>query len=77
MDNERKRRELHSELRKRQDVHEEILARTLDDLCPWRRKRSGVEIAITNLVENRIPSLHKWYNDSRKQVIQSLQVPVP
>ena len=30
-----------------------------------------MEIAITNLRENGIPSLHKWYNDSRKQVIQS------
>ena len=39
-------------------------------------KRSGMEIAITNLKESGIPSVLRWYNISRRQVTQFLQVPV-
>ena len=60
-----------------QEVREEILARTVDVPRPWRRKGSDMEIATTNLRENGIPSHHRWCNDSRKQVTQSSQVPVP
>ena len=40
-------------------------------------RRSGMQIATTNLRENEIPSLHRGCNDSGKQGTQSSQGPVP
>ena len=36
-------------------------------------KSNGMETAVTNLKENDIPSLQRWYSDSRKQVTGSLR----
>ena len=36
-------------------------------------KSNGMETAVTRLKENDIPSLQRWYSDSRKQVTGSLR----
>ena len=52
-------------------TYAKILAGSLDVPRPWRQKRSGMDIAITNLRENGIPSLHRWSNDSSHQLFLS------
>ena len=44
-------------------------------LCHGDEKK-GLEDAITNMNENGILLLHRWCSDSKKQVTQSLHVPV-
>ena len=39
-------------------------------------KRSGTELLVTNLMENGIPQLHRWCNDSQKLVTQCSKVSV-
>ena len=36
----------------------------------WETRRSGTEISATHLKENGIPSLHRWWNDSKKLVTE-------
>ena len=69
-------REMYSKFRRRQDLREEILVRTLEVSRSWRWKEMlwNMETAITNLTENGIPSLQRWNYDPRKQDIQSLRV---
>ena len=66
---------MYSKFRRCQDLREKILVRTWEDSRTWRWKEMlwNMESAITNLTENDIPSLQRWYYDPRKQDIQSLR----
>ena len=72
-------REMCSEFRRNQDVREQILAMISDVSWPWTGKEMlwNTGTTNTNLKENGIPSLQRWYYDPRKQDTQSLRVPAP
>ena len=52
-------------------IGQEYLARDIGRFSALETTRSGMEIVFTNPRENGISSLHRWYNESRKQVTQS------
>ena len=76
LDKKRIWREMYSKFRTCQDLREEILVRTLKVSRPWRWKEMlwNMEVVITNLTKNVIPSLQQWYYDPREQNIQSLRM---